>query len=175
MAGSKRVIFGVLSFAVILGSAGIAQAANPKLAVPSTSVNNSGALLISVRATGLGNIGSVEIKAGAEDPESPGTARADAVWGCVNKGGQIPNAENKRSSGAEISVSDNFSVTKNGSVRGTLTVAAPGPESGFRCPGGQRLELLSVTYSDIFVSWDKGDENIEISAPTYVVSRIFFQ
>jgi hypothetical protein len=174
--GRKKAIFGVLSFVAILGSAGIAQAANPKLVVPSTSVNNSGALLISVRATGLGNIGSVAIAAGAEHGESSNTARADAVWGCVNKSGQIPNAENKRSSGEEVSVSDDFTVTKNGSVRGTLTVAAPGPESGFRCPGGQKLELLSVTYSGIFVTWNQGPEEIEISpSSSYVVSRTFFQ
>lgn len=175
MAGNKKVVFGVLSLLTVLATAGIAQAANPKLAVPSTSVTNSGALVISVRATGLGNIGSVTINAGAAQGADSNPARADAEWGCVNKGGQIPNAENKRSSGEEINVSDDLAVSKNGSVRGTLTITAPAPESDFRCPGGQRLELLSVTYSGIHVTWNIDSSEIAISSPTYVVSRTFFQ
>jgi len=78
------------------------------------------------------------------------TASATAVFECVNGGNNHPQAANKETVNTVVNNSGTFPV-RNGSVTGTITVAAPGA-GNFTCPGGQRLVLKSVTYSGITVS-----------------------
>jgi hypothetical protein len=78
------------------------------------------------------------------------SADARAEFACFNNGGKNPSAENKRTVNAQVVKSDCF-TPHNGSISGSLTINAPGP-GDFSCPPGQKLRLLSVTYSNVKVT-----------------------
>jgi len=113
-----------------------AGAGNPSFSNTSASVNSAGDLVVSFSLTVLGNATTVNL-----------TANASATYGCVNGGGNQPNAANKHTSAGPVSGNTNV-TPHNGHASGTITVPPPSAD-GFSCPGGQKLKLLSVTYTDV--------------------------
>jgi hypothetical protein len=129
----------VASVSIGLGvSPAVADA--PKFHSATSDVSSSGALVVSFDERGLGN----------ENVDYTLTAQADATWACINGGGKNPSAANKRTVSDEVSTGGSFEP-RNGRIAGSLSVGPPGPGT-FSCPGGQRLRLLSVTYTDIVLT-----------------------
>ena len=76
------------------------------------------------------------------------SANASATYACINGGGNHPKAANKETFSGPVSASGDFSSGQNGNINGSLTVSPPG-SGGFTCPGGQRLVLAKVLYTNI--------------------------
>src|SRR5438046_10582419 len=104
----------------------------------SSSTNSSGSLSVSFRIAGLGG--------GASDTITASTT-ATSTWGCLNGGQQCPNAANKFTSSEKLSGDLTVTAGHNGSASGTISLS-PARPADF-CPHGQRMVLISVTYSDV--------------------------
>ena len=118
------------------------RAQNPHfLSCGASCVNSDGSLNASFRIAGLGSNQSIDITA---------SAHADAVYACKNGGQQCPNAANKVNVQGDVSASGTFTSGKNGSIGASLTVDPP--STTLTCPGGQRLVLVSVSYTNVTVS-----------------------
>ena len=119
-----------------------AWAQNPHfLSCGASGVNPDGSLNVSFRIAGLGSNQSIDVIA---------SAHADAVYACKNGGQQCPNAANKVNVQSDVSATGTFTSGKNGSIRASLSVDPP--DTTLRCPGGQRLVLVSVSYTNVKVS-----------------------
>ena len=117
-------------------------AQNPHfLSCGASGVNPDGSLNVSFRIAGLGSNQSIDITA---------SAHADAVYACKSGGQQCPNAANKVNVQSDVSASGTFTSGKNGSVRASLTVDPP--STSLTCPGGQKLVLVSVSYTNVKVT-----------------------
>jgi len=115
-----------------------ARAQNPRFkSCSSSGPNSSGDLQACFDISGLG-----------QTPTTiTASTTATAIYGCVNGGGQCPNAANKSSSSGTVSASGTFTPDKNGRASGCLTLSPPPPITSFHCPGGQTMVLISVTYN----------------------------
>jgi hypothetical protein len=147
----------VISTMVIL-SATPAWADAPKFHRATSSVNGSGALVVSFDERGLG----------IENVDYTLTADATAVYACLNGGGNHPQAANKETINAEVSAGGSFEP-KNGRVVASLS-AGPPSAGDFRCPPGQRLVLASVSYTNIVLT----DTTNGVSTTVADASRVFF-
>src|SRR5438046_983826 len=107
-----------------------------------SGVNSDGTLDASFRIAGLGSNQSITVTASAD---------GSAVYGCLNKGQNCPNAANKSTATGTVTAQGTFTSGKNGSVRGSLTVDPP-PNTSLTCPGGQKLVLVSVSYTNVSLS-----------------------
>src|SRR6266480_4496580 len=136
-------------------------AQNPHfLSCGASGVNPDGSLNVSFRIAGLGSNQSIDITA---------SAHADAVYACKNGGQQCPNAANKVNVQSDVSASGTFTSGKNGSVRASLTVDPP--STSLTCPGGQKLVLVSVSYTNVKVT-APGASDCDTSPGTF--SQNFF-
>src|SRR6266436_4269838 len=106
-----------------------------------SGVNSDGSLNACFKIAGLGDNQIVNVTA---------TAHADAVYACKNNGQQCPNAANKVNVQSDVSATGTFTSGKNGSIRASLTVDPP--DTTLTCPGGQKLVLVSVSYTNVTVS-----------------------
>jgi len=106
-----------------------------------SGVNNDGSLDVSFKIAGLGANQTLTITA---------SATADAVYGCLNHGQQCPNAANKQEIHQDVSASGTFTSGRNGQITGSLTIDPP--PATLDCPNGQRLVLVSVSYTPVSVS-----------------------
>jgi hypothetical protein len=129
----------------------------PKFHSADSSVSNSGALVVTFDERGLGN----------ENVDYTITAQADATYACINKGGKNPSAANKRSVVSPVEGGESFEP-RNGRVSGSISAGPPGPGT-FSCPGGQRLVLADVTYTDIVLT----DTTNDVSTSVPDASRTF--
>ncbi len=154
----KIGIIAVLSLLLVAVTAAVALAAAPKFHSATSSVNNSGALVVSFDERGLGN----------ENIDYTLTADATATYACINGGGKNPSAANKRTVEGSVSTGGSFEP-KNGRVVASLTTG-PLSRGGFSCPPGQRLVLASVSYTNIVLT--DTTNNVSTSVPD--ASRIFF-
>jgi|SRR5215208_6896918 len=151
-----------LGIIAVLSLMALALAAVPAWAAPhfqsaDSSVNNSGALVVSFDERGLGN----------ENVDYTLTADATATYACFNRGGHNPAAANKRTEEGSVSTGGSFEV-KNGRVVESLT-AGPLSRGTFSCPGGQVLRLADVSYTNIVLT----DTTNNISTDVEDVSRVF--
>ena len=151
-----------LLFVTMIALGGALAVAAPAAAAPhfqsaTSSVNSTGALVVSFDERGLGNL-NVDY-----------TLRADAsaTFACINHGGKNPEAANKQTFNTTVSASGSFEV-KNGRVVASLT-AGPPSAGGFSCPNGQQLVLASVSYTNI--SLTDTTNGISTTAPS--TSRTF--
>ena len=116
------------------------RAQNPHfLSCGASGVNSDGSLNVSFRIAGLGANQSLTVTASAD---------GSAVYACLNHGQKCPNAANKSTVTGTVTAQGTFTSGKNGSVRGSLTVNPP-PNTTLRCPGGQTLVLVSVSYTNV--------------------------
>jgi hypothetical protein len=102
------------------------------------------------------------------------TAPFQAVYVCVNGGGQVPSATNKTTFVGNLEASALFPAAKNGKATGSL-LTGPLPSSteaaaatGFTCPSGQSLDFDRVVFSNMVLSVDGGET---IQLPTVLVSE----
>jgi hypothetical protein len=144
----------VTSMAFTAGA--LAQAA--KFHSATSSVNNDGALVVSWDERGVGN----------ENIDYTLTADATAVYACINRGGNHPEAANKETVAGDVSAGASFEP-RNGRVQASLT-AGPISAGDFSCPGGQRLVLASVSYTNIVLT----DTTNNTSTTVPDASRTFF-
>jgi hypothetical protein len=124
----------------------------------SSSVNDSGALVVNWDEAGLGN-GNIDYTL---------TADATALYACINNGGHHPKASNKESFQGSVSSGGSFQ-SRNGRVRASLT-AGPLTEPAFQCPSGQTRVLAQATYTNIVLT-DTTNNVVENVADA---SRCFF-
>jgi hypothetical protein len=148
-----------LAATAVLALASPAFADAPKFHSATSSVNNAGALVVNWDERGLGNL----------NIDYTLTADADAVYACINGGGNHPQAANKETVNAEVSAAGSFEP-RNGRVTASLT-AGPPSAGAFSCPGGQRLVLASVSYTNITLT----DTTNGVSTPVADASRVFLQ
>ena len=106
-----------------------------------SGVTSDGELNVSFKIAGLGSNESITVTA---------SAHADAIYGCLNRGQQCPNAANKVEVQQDVSATGTFTSGKNGQITGSLTVEPPPTE--LTCPNGQRLVLVSISYTIVSVS-----------------------
>lgn len=137
MSKSLRIIVLASALVATLALAATAGAAAPKFHSATSSVNNAGALVVNFDERGLGNL-NVDYTLSTD---------ASATYACINRGGNHPQAANKETFNADVSASGSFEV-KNGRVVASL-VAGPISAGDFSCPGGQRLVLAAVSYTNI--------------------------
>ena len=117
-------------------------AASPHfLRTSASGVNSDGTVNVCFKIAGLGDNQTLDVTA---------SAHADAIYGCLNHGGQCPNAANKVEVQTDVSASGTFTSGKNGSI--TACLAVEPPDTTLTCPGGQRLVLVSVSYTNLSVS-----------------------
>jgi hypothetical protein len=120
----------------------IVWAANPHfLKCSANGVNSDGTLDVCFTIAGLGSNETIDVTA---------SAHADAIYGCLNHGQKCPNAANKVEVSTDVSTTGTFTSGKNGSIRACLTVDPP--PTTLTCPGGQKLVLVSVSYTPLSVS-----------------------
>lgn len=150
-----------IAITAVLGFAATSQGASPHFASVKASVAGNGDLVINVRAAGLGSNSTVTLHA---------EGYAEATWGCINRGGKNPGAENKRTEGSGFDESGVFTSGRNGSVKAALIVEMPEMPNDLSCPGNMTTELLSVTYSNLVVTEDING----LTANPNDVSRSFY-
>jgi hypothetical protein len=153
---SALVALFALVVAVVMASPASAVAA--KFHSVSASVNNSGALVVSFDERGLGN-GNIDYVLAADSV---------AVYACINGGGKHPQAANKETVNGDVSAAGSFE-SRNGRVQASLS-AGPISAGSFTCPGGQRLVLAAVTYSNIVLTDTTNGTSVTVNS----ISRIFF-
>jgi hypothetical protein len=124
----------------------------------SSSVDGAGALNVSFTEAGLGN-GNINYTLDAD---------ATATYACINGGGKHPSAANKETNPGHVTGGADFQ-SKNGRVSGSVS-AGPIDAGSFSCPGGQRLVLASVSYSNIVLT----DTTSGVSTGFDDTSRTFF-
>ena len=138
----KRLSILTLAMIALLGFMTITVWAGPHFnSCGASGVNSDGSLNASFKIAGLGDNVTVNVTA---------SAHADATYGCRNRGEQCPNAANKVNVQSDVSASGAFQSGKNGSVSASLTVDPP--STTLTCPGGQKLVLVSVSYTNLSVS-----------------------
>ncbi len=126
-------------------------------------VNSDASLNVSWKEAGLGNNVTVAY-------EFSGQAIAD--YGCINGGGNHPQASNKETVQGPVSATGSFSSGKNGSISASLTIEPPPPPSTFSCPGGQTLVLADITYSGLALADTTNGIDATLNATS--ASRTFF-
>jgi len=154
----KSVLVATIALVVGLVMASPASAVAAKFHSVDSSVSGSGALVVSFDERGLGN-GNIDYVLMAD---------ASAVYACINGGGNHPQAANKETVNDDVSAAGSFE-SKNGRVQASLS-AGPISAGDFSCPGGQRLVLASVSYSDITLT--DTTNGTSVSVPD--TSRVFF-
>jgi hypothetical protein len=81
------------------------------------------------------------------------SATESVTYECVNGGGKNPSASNKKTFVTTVSKSGTFTADKNGNIVGSESIAVPSAASlGFSCPPGQKVTLVSVSYSNASIT-----------------------
>ncbi|MFC7596415.1 hypothetical protein ACFQU3_13940 [Terrabacter sp. GCM10028922] len=155
---TKSVLVAIIAFVAALVMASPASAVAAKFHSVSASVANSGALVVAFDERGLGE-GDIDYTL---------TADSTAVYACINGGGNHPQAANKETVNGDVSATGSFEA-KNGRVQASLS-AGPISAGDFSCPGGQRLVLASVSYSNIVLTDTTNGTSVSVSG----ISRTFF-
>jgi hypothetical protein len=154
----RRILLTTATVVAIFALAAPAFAAAPQFKAASSSVNNAGALVVSFDERGLGN----------ENVDYTLTADATALYACLNRGGNHPQAANKEQFEGQVSTGASIEP-KNGRVVADLT-AGPLAAPQFTCPSGQQRVLAAVTYTNIVLT----DTTNGVSTSVPDASRVFF-
>lgn len=127
----------------------------------SASVADNGALSIFIDEAGVGQQ--------TVDYSIVWSGTAD--YGCINGGGNHPQASNKETTSSGGTTTASLSPI-NGRVTATVVVPGTPPPapSTFSCPNGQTLVLADVSYTTTVTDTTNGNVSITLSA-----SRTFFK
>jgi hypothetical protein len=134
----RMLLIAVAAFATAALAVPVALAVSPHFFSASGTLNANGSLTVNFKEAGLGTNQNINYTLSAD---------ATATYVCVNKGGSNPSAQNKTTVAGPVSASGTFNSGKNGNVTASLTVNPP--PSDISCPNGQRLELASVSYTNV--------------------------
>jgi hypothetical protein len=119
-----------------------AVAANPHFINASASgPNDAGNLTVKFKIAGLGANETITVTAAAD---------ATAVYACRNNGGNFPSDPKKTTVSGPVSAAGQFTSGQNGQITGSLTLQPPA--TTLSCPGGQRVVLVSVSYTNVAVA-----------------------
>ena len=132
----------LISMSVVLVS-GVALADGAHFNSATATLSNDGKLAVSFKEAGLGSNANIDYLASAN-----GTAN----YGCVNKGGNNPQATNKRAATGPVTAGATYASGKNGSISQTLTLVPPPAPADFSCPGGQNTVLADVSYTNVAIT-----------------------
>jgi hypothetical protein len=154
----RRILVPTATLVAVFALALPAWAAAPQFHAASSSVNDAGALVVSFDERGLGN----------ENVDYTLTADATALYACLNKGGNHPQAANKEQFEGQVSGGASIEP-KNGRVVASIP-AGPLQAPQFTCPSGQQRVLAAVTYTNIVLT--DTTNNVSTSVPD--ASRTFF-
>lgn len=157
----RRISIAVPFLLVAIAAVAFAQSAH--FASAEASVNSAGALVVSWDERGLGNGGGDGLV------HYTLTADASAEYGCINKGGNHPQATNKETVNGPLSSDVALAPSKNGRIIGSLTVG-PLDAGDFSCPGGQRLVLGNVSYTNVSLTDTTNGSTADIAGS---FSRVF--
>jgi hypothetical protein len=124
-----------------------------------SGVNSDGSLNACFKIAGLGTNQLVTVTASAD---------ASAVYACRNGGQQCPNAANKVSVSGTVTAQGTFSSGKNGQVTACLTLDPP--STTLTCPPGQKLVLVSVSYTNVSVSSTASADTCTTSPATFAAN-----
>lgn len=150
---------GLVTAVLMLLGAGIATAIHPHFTRASAAgPSATGDLAVSFKLAGLGDNQTLTITA---------SVQASAVYACRNHGGNFPSDPKKTESTGVVTASGEFTSGKNGQITGGLTVRPPA--ATLSCPPGQKVVLVSVTYSGVRI--DAGVASISVSG---TFSRVFY-
>ena len=155
----RLIVF--VALALLLGVTPV-LAASPHFVSASGSVDGAGALVVSFKEAGLGAGQTIHYTV---------DANATAVWGCVNKGGNHPQASNKETVAGPVLGTGNFTAAKNGNITGSIKAGPLPMPAGFSCSGKMVIVLVSVRYSGIVLT----DTVTPVTVGVPNVSRAFFQ
>ena len=136
----RMALFLALLVSAVSANAAIAQ--NPHFIRNASSATQTAANAVTVtfKLAGLGAGEAVDITASA-----PVTINEQ----CVNRGGNEPQAANKRSSRVTVSDTQRFIADDAGNVVGSITLVAP--EGTLQCPPGQDKET-TYTFGSVTLS-----------------------
>ena len=140
-----RALAALAATAVLaLVSAGPATAGgSPHFIKSATSASLDGvSLVVDFKEAGLSS-GAIETV--------QATADLEALYQCVNGGGNVPSDPKKTVFDDSVSESGTFPVGQNGNLVGSLTLAPPAAADVLDCPGGQTSTLVSVVWSNVRV------------------------
>ncbi|GAA1802026.1 hypothetical protein [Agromyces neolithicus] len=128
---------------VLVGASPAIAGGNPHFIKSATSASIDGvSLVVEFKEAGLSS-GSVEtIQA---------TADLEALYQCVNGGGNVPSDPKKTVFDDSVSESGVFTAGQNGNLVGTLMLDPPDADAVLDCPGGQTSTLVSVVWSNVVV------------------------
>jgi len=129
----------LISLSIVL-FAGAALADSPHFTSSSGTLGNDGALTIAFKEAGLGANLNINFIASAD---------AAASWGCINKGGNNPQATNKRAVSGPVSAYAVFASGKNGAISQSLSLKPPAAPADFTCPSGQNMVLADIAYTNV--------------------------
>jgi hypothetical protein len=146
----RMLLFFVAAFATAALAVPAALAVSPHFISASGTLNGDGSLTVTFKEAGLGTNQNITYTL---------TAQGTATYVCVNNGGSNPSAKNKTTVAGPVSATGTFSSGKNGNVNASLTVTPP--PSDITCPSGQKLELASVSYTDVTLT----DTTNNVTAP----------
>jgi hypothetical protein len=131
----------ILALAGFMGPTTVRAQSPHFLRCSASGVNSDGTLNACFKIAGLGSNQSIDVTA---------SAHADATYACRNNGQQCPNAANKVNVQSDVSATGTFTSGKNGQITACLTVDPP--DTSLTCPPGQKLVLVSVSYTNVKVS-----------------------
>ncbi|GLZ29967.1 hypothetical protein Lesp02_21570 [Lentzea sp. NBRC 105346] len=136
-----RAFLTVLSAALLAFLAAPQASASPVfLSATASTPTDSGALQVSFKIGGLIVGTTVTVKT---------TAKMTAVYACQNEGGNFPSDPKKTQVVSSVAAAGTFKVDLLGQVAGTLTINPPTPT--LRCPKGQHVVLVSMSYGEVSV------------------------
>ncbi len=133
---------GIIGLATLLLAASVAWAQSPHFigTAQVAGVFNDGGISASFKEAGLGDNALITY-------ELAGKFNAD--YGCINHGGNHPQAANKEAVAGDVGAIATFQSSKNGNVVGTVTFVPPPASAELSCPGNQVAVLADISYSDL--------------------------
>ncbi|MET9733720.1 hypothetical protein ABZZ79_24645 [Streptomyces sp. NPDC006458] len=156
----RRGIIALLAVLLVSVFGGLALAQSAHFVRASASgPSGSGTLSVNFKMAGLGEAVTTTVTA---------SANATAVYACQNNGGNFPSDPRKQQASGPVGASGDFTSGKNGQVTGSLTLSPPA--STLDCPGGQRVVLAAVGFTNVSVSAEDAGQSIPGT-----FSRVFFR
>lgn len=126
---------------VLVGAGPAMAGGSPHFIKSATSASIDGVtLVVDFKEAGLdsGAIETIQV-----------TADLEALYQCVNGGGNVPSDPKKTVFDDSVSANANFPVGQNGNLVGTISLDPPAAADVLSCPGGQTSTLVSVIWSNV--------------------------
>jgi hypothetical protein len=140
MRHATKLTMCLLAVVCFTTSAALAQSPHFIGTATVTGISSDGSISVKFKEAGLGNNQLITYNFAGS---------FDANYGCVNRGGNHPQATNKEFLADDFSVTGTFSSGKNGTISQTLSFTPPDPNTVLNCPGNQVAVLADITYTNL--------------------------